>query len=94
MGTLYDRNRGPTPNPQVPMTEIPLSGDPLHVTPFDPSSPYRVSWDTRPAGDQGQHYTNQNLPYGHPARHTPPPATAGAIGLPHGGGQHARRRRV
>ena len=34
---------------------------------------YRVSWDTKDGGKTEQaHWTNQNLPYGHPDRHKPP----------------------
>lgn len=77
MGTMFDRNRGPTNNPQVPMTEIPLNGNGTHVTQFDPSNPHRVSWDTTPNGDVDVHYTDQSLPFGHPNRHDPPPGYGG-----------------
>ena len=71
MGLLFDRGQGPGSNPQVPMTEVPLDGSPFHVTQFDPRLNQRVSWDTANGQDfvNAPHFTNQNLPKGHPGRH-------------------------
>lgn len=78
VATMFERDRGPTPNPQVPMTELPLDGSPFHVTQMDPDSSHRVSWEATQQGDLDVHYTNQSLPKGHPERHTPPPGYGGS----------------
>jgi hypothetical protein len=78
MATMFDRRRGPTRNPQVPMTELPLDGSPFHVTQMDPDSPHRVSWEATQQGDSDIHYTNQSLNRRHPERHTPPPGYGGS----------------
>lgn len=65
-GTLFSRSRGPTSNPSVigrrrddaGHIEIPLDGSKNHITQYDPSSPYRVSWDVSTAGDSDIHPTN------------------------------------
>ena len=43
----------------------------LHVTQYYDDST-RVSWDGNGKTDKDRHWTNQNLPPGHPDRHTPP----------------------
>jgi hypothetical protein len=70
MGTLYDRQID-SGNGQVGMTQIPLDGSDVHVTQYEPVNNTRTSWDTNGAtdGDWGRHYTDQNVPKGHPGRH-------------------------
>lgn len=43
----------------------------LHVTQYYEDN-YRVSWDTDGESDRGYHWTDQNLPSGHPENHIPP----------------------
>lgn len=43
----------------------------LHITQYFADN-YRVSWDATPSGNRNIHWTNQNVPTGHPDRHTPP----------------------
>lgn len=71
MGTLWDRSKGPGPNPEVKLTEIPLDGSQMHVTQFDRNLNQRVSWETNGVSDtlQNVHSTNQNVPKGRPGRH-------------------------
>jgi hypothetical protein len=44
----------------------------LHVTQYF-ADLYHVSWDATPSGNQNIHWTNKNVPKGHPERFTAPP---------------------
>lgn len=43
----------------------------LHITQYFDDK-YHVSWDATPHGNANVHWTKQDLPDGHPDRHTPP----------------------
>lgn len=46
-------------------------GTTLHITQYFDDG-YHVSWDATPHGNQNVHWTNKNVPKGHPDRFTPP----------------------
>lgn len=48
-----------------------IGGTELHITQYFDDG-YHVSWDATPTGNQNVHWTNKNVPNGHPDRFTPP----------------------
>ena len=47
-------------------------GTTLHITQYFADN-YHVSWDATPHGNRNVHWTNKNVPNGHPDRFVPPP---------------------